>query len=168
MDRRTDTCRWVRARAGLGSRRARGLFVCGRPPRDPPNLPFVCWGQRGGRALGAEGSAGAEPGARGFAARGVSEGTVPAPASSSRAGGREGGGTVCRASCRVLRCSGALPGWLGCREAPGGACGVCEGTCGASLPYLLFLTEEGFLPKAPPSLRLRTVICVCYQIDRES
>lgn len=44
MDRRTDTCRWVRARAGLGSTRARGLFVCGRPRRDPQNLPFVCSG----------------------------------------------------------------------------------------------------------------------------
>lgn len=99
MDRRTDTCRWVRARAGLGSKRARGLFVCVRTRRDPQSPSFVCWGQRGGRALGAEEFASAEPGARWFAARSVSEGTVPAPVSSSRAGGREGGGMVCPASC---------------------------------------------------------------------
>lgn len=66
-------------------------------------------GWRGGRALGAEGSAGAETGAYGFAARGVLAGTVGAPASRSRAGGRDGGGTVCPASCRPVRRLGALP-----------------------------------------------------------
>lgn len=45
-------------------------------------------GQRGGRALGAEGSAGAERGALGFAARGILAGTAGAPASSA---GQEGG-----------------------------------------------------------------------------
>lgn len=51
-------------------------------------------GQRGGRVLGAEGSADAEPGAHGFAAGGVLAGTVGAPAPpelARRAGRRRNG-----------------------------------------------------------------------------
>lgn len=42
--------------------------------------------------------------------------------------------------------------------------GVCGGTCIASVPYLLFLTEEGFLrralPPPPPSEAARSDLCL--------
>lgn len=49
--------------------------------------------------------------------------------------------------------------------------GVCEGTCSASVPYLLFLTEEGFLrkalpPPAPPSEAAHSDLCLLSNTSR--
>lgn len=43
-----------------------------------------------------------------------------------------------------------------------------EGTSGPSLPYLLFLTEEGFLPKVPPqSEAAHCVVCLLSNRSRK-
>ena len=87
----------------------------------------------------------------------------PAPAPGSLGGGQEGGKgreKICSLSFQVSRrlrekegggVFGALPDLFPSLEARRGAFwGVCEGTCIASVPYLLFLTEEGFLRRALP------------------
>lgn len=87
----------------------------------------------------------------------------PALALGSVGGGKEGGKgkeKICSLSFQVLkrlwreRGREVFRGFarLVClpQGTPRCVWGVCEGTCIASVPYLLFLTEEGFLRRALP------------------
>lgn len=158
---------------GLGGRET------GRDPRRPDQRRRRRRGRGSGLSLRGRPAAGCllsqRPGAR-------CESGSPAPAPGSVGGGQEGGkgrkksllvsksrGGYGRERERGV--FGALPDLFPSLEARRGAFwGVCEGTCIASVPYLLFLTEEGFLRRAlPPPTRseaAHSALCLLSNTSR--
>lgn len=160
--------------AGRRPRRAGGRE--GRRPRRPRTLRARARQLPLGSASRAPARRPASPvaAAAAGALRGSSSPT-PGVGSVCGEGGREG--KICPRSFQVVR-------WLWTEQR--GGSGLCPTSVSPGrraevrlgrvwrnvrrlLPYLLFLTEESFLrkPPPPPHLRLRAVICVCYQIHPE-